>query len=302
MKISIIVNPIYVYGSEGWSPESVRLGGSEECVVEWGRRLVSRGHQVKVFHNGKHGAYDGVKYLPHAKYEPGDISLNVNYPQFHHTGKAIYWTSLTNNPDLSKFNAVCALSQYALDNTNILHKNTYIVPPGYDPIKIYPEEKIPKQCLYASSPDRGLDVLLEAWPKVYEAHPDATLIVTYGAEGRNIPGVTFLGEVDEDLMSELFRTSDVWAYPCTGVELYGMTGIKAQVAHCTPVIIPHMALSETVEFGVFCNRENYTESLIKTLSGIRTKDWREIHYGGWKFPTWEDSTDKLLEVMQKVLV
>lgn len=291
MRISFICN--YIYINDGWSPWDKRVGGSEEFIIEVSKRLAKK-HDVQVFHNGQHGNYEGVEYRSHDDFTPGDITINVNFPEFKTDGKQIFWTSLTEHPDLSHFEAVCYISEYAKANTGIEHKNTFWVPPGYDEKKIYPDKKMPKQCLYASSPDRGLDFLLEIWPKVYEAHPDATLVITYGAEA-NLPGIINLGAVDDATMSELYRTSQIWAYPCTGNELYCMTGIKAQAASCYPLIIPHMALEETVKFGRTTDKEHYADALINLLN---QKEFPKYDY---KYPTWDDSTKMLLDVVNLML-
>lgn len=299
MQISFIVNPVYL--NDGWSPWDLRLGGSEECVVEWSKRLAMR-HWVTVYHNGRHGEHKGVQYKDHSEYEPGDITINVNYPQWPVKGKTVYWSSLTDNPDTSKFDVVLGISEYAKQNTG-LPERTILLPPGYDDTQIYTGKKIAKQCFYSSSPDRGLDILLEAWPKVYEEHPDATLIVTYGGEV-DLPGVLNIGSVDERTMSEIYRTSDVWCHPCIGGELYCMTGKKAQVSGCIPVIIPIMALNETVERGFKVkDPKDYAQTLIEVLNmpmearnTIRQDVIKHAHA-----VTWEESTKTLLEIINGVL-
>lgn len=290
MKISFICNPIYING--GWSPFDTRIGGSEECIVEWSKRLAERGYECRVFHNGKHGTYEGVEYRNHSEFEPGDVTINVNYPQFKSEGKTIFWTSLTEHPDLSHFDKVLAISHYQLANCGIVHSNVELLPPGYDHAEIYPSRKIPKQCFYASSPDRGLSTLLEIWPKVYEAHPDATLLVTYGGHVDQ-QGVINFGSVDEETMNQIYRTSQIWCHPCNGGELYCMTGIKAQASGCWPVIIPTMALAETVKFGTFSNKDRYAEDLISALSTSN-----EIPVNS--YPTWDSTTDQLLDIIKSV--
>lgn len=304
MNIHFIVNPIEING--GWSPWDKRIGGSEETVVEVSKRL-AKSHIVKVFHNGQHGNYNGVFYLAHEDYKPGDVTINVNFPEFKVEGKSIYFTSLLQNPNLDDYDAVVAISEYAKANTG-LPKRTVVVPLGYDPEKIYPGKKIPKTCLYASSPDRGLDTLLQTWPKVHEAHPDALLIVTYGsgedfAKENYQDGIMFLPGVDEKTMSDLFRTSDIWCHPCNGGELFCITGKKAQVAGCIPVIIPVMALAETVERGFKTDKENYAKSLIEVLS-LSSEHKDKIRQDIIKHAnalTWQQTTDKLLSVIEKVL-
>jgi glycosyltransferase involved in cell wall biosynthesis len=292
MKISFICN--YIYINDGWSPWDIRIGGSEEFIVEVSRRLAKRGHTVQVFHNGRHGEFEGVLYRDHSEFEPGDVVINVNYPEFTCDAPQILWTSLTKHPNLSHFKAVCYISEYARENTGIVHDNLHWVPPGYDETKIYPDTKVAKQCFYASSPDRGLDTLLEAWPSVYSAHPNATLLLTYGAPRVDLPGVINLGTVDEETMNEIYRTSEVWCHPCNGGELYCMTGIKAQAAHCWPVVIPVMALAETVRFGTLTTKDEYTQALVKALGS----DHDIPHY---EFPTWSTVTDRLLKVIETVV-
>jgi len=296
MKISFIVNPVF----DGWSPASIRVGGSEECVIEWAKRL-AKDHEVTVYHNGLHGDYEGVNYKDHSEYQAEDVTINVNYPEFPVQGSTIFYTSLSENPDLSQFDAVACLSEYARTHTH-LPERAVIIPPGYDETQIYADKKVAKQCFYASSPDRGLSVLLDAWDKVYAVHPDATLLVTYGGN-IDLPGVINLGETDEKTMNDIYRTSDIWCHPCTGVELYCMTGKKAQAAGCIPVIVPAMALAETVERGFKTDIEHYAASLTEVLSmPMEGRDMirRDIirHANA---TTWEESTAQLLGLINSVV-
>lgn len=288
----------YVHLNGGWSPVDKRLGGSEEMVVETAKRLAKQ-HEVVVYHNGTHGIFDGVAYKAHEEFEEPDVVINLNAPEFDCRAPQIFWTSLAKRVDTSKFAAVCCISEFALNYAEIVHPNVFIIPPGYDPNKIKPGDKIPKQCFYASSPDRGLDVLLKAWPTVYERNPDATLILTYGAK-TDLPGVICLGDVDEDTMNEIYATSDVWCHPCTGIELFCMTGAKAQVAQCIPVVIPHMALMETVKTGYFTCEHDYAD----TLSAVLSHDYKEASKNrrgsANGFDTWDKTTTKLLKVINLI--
>ncbi|MCA9313735.1 hypothetical protein KDA08_05500 [Candidatus Saccharibacteria bacterium] len=286
MRISFIVN----YIEWGFSPWDKRIGGSEEFVVEVSKRLADRGHNVTVYHNGRHGLYEGVSYKDYEQFDYGGVLVNVNYPEF---GGDIFWTSLDKNPKLDQFKVVCGISQYQIDNCGIEHKDVRILPPGYNQDDIYPSDKVKKQCLYASSPDRGLDTLLRAWTSVHAAHPDATLIVTYGAQEYDIPNVEFV-DATSDEMNYLYRTSDIWCHPANGGELYCISGIKAQAAGCWPVVIPTMALSETVRYGTMANKDNYADKLIEALT-----EHPEPLQG--KYPTWDDATDQLEQIIKEVV-
>lgn len=305
MRINFLCNEVL----QGWEPTDTRLGGTEESIVEWAKELTRRGHMATVYRNGRNdgtkkqlfftGNQDGVMYLTRDDYikrhiKPDDICINIKSSEVTPKEPTLYLTNETNasDLDLSAYAGVIWPSQWAVDNIPVNNK-TFILPHGYDPKKIYSEKKIPKQCFYASSPDRGLDILLKAWPEVHRAHPDATLTLSYGGHA-DLPGVISLGEVDEDTMNEIYRTSDIWCHPATGGELYCMTGIKAQVAGCWPVVIPTMALKETVRYGTFSTPENYAEDLIATLNGYTSPP-------SFKYTTWKESTDKLLEIINSVV-
>lgn len=308
MRLNFVVNPVF----DGWEPTDTRLGGTEESVVNWAEELAKRGHEVYVYRNGRtalsetitsDGSY--VDYYPRESYKGGgDVCINIKSWDIAPKEPTLYFTNETNagELDLSAYAGVIWPSQWAADNIPVNNPKTFVVPHGYDPTHIYPQTKVPKQCFYASSPDRGLDVLLEAWPQVYARHPDATLIITYGS-GAVLPGVMNLGEADEHTMDEIYRTSDIWCHPCTGVELYCMTGKKAQAAGCVPVIIPHMALAGTVQRGFKTDREHYAQTLIEVLDmPMEARDaMRRVVISEAHADTWERSTDKLLKVIDSVV-
>lgn len=307
MRINFLVNEV----AGGWEPTDRRLGGTEESVARWAEELVRRGHDVIVYRNPTHKMNDtaihkGVWYK-NSKWYPqpdkADICINVKSSHIAPKEPMLYLTNETDagDADLSKYLGVIWPSQWAEENIPVDNSRRFILPHGYDSSKIYPSKKIPKQCLYASSPDRGLETLLRVWPKVHAAHPDATLKVTYGATEFDFPGIEFLGEVDEETMNQLYRESDIWTHPCNGGELYGITGIKAQAAGCVPVIIPTMALKETVRHGYFTDEAHYAETLIKALDEPEKRSEIRKALSRERYPDWQDSTDRLLEIIKEVL-
>ena len=283
MKLNLIVNPVM----GGWAPSSTRLGGTEESVVEWATRLKKRGHDVEVFHNGDHGRWGDVPYRERIDYPTrvnsgGGLTLNCNYPDLAPLERTVYFNNLVHagRLDLGQFLAVIHPSAWARDNLGVTHPHQEIVPHGFDRASIYPETKIPGTVLYASSPDRGLRELEEAWPQVVDECPHANLIVTYNGH-LSVPNFLALGDVSSDDMSELFRTCDVWVHPCLGGELFGITGVKAQAAGCWPVYYPTMALAETVQYGTRTDRRHLAEDLISAIRShpvvpkVRLVDWDE---------------------------
>lgn len=118
-----------------------------------------------------------------------------------------------------------------------------------------------------SSYDRGLDVLLELWPKVLEAVPDATLDVAYGwtvfdqfhkknpermkwkwqmIRKFNEFNVVEHGRLSHTELAKLMQTTQVLAYPTSFPEIDCITVKKAQAAKMDVVTSGYAALQESV--------------------------------------------------------
>jgi phosphatidylinositol alpha-mannosyltransferase len=77
-------------------------------------------------------------------------------------------------------------------------------------------------------PRKGLDLLLEAWPDVVTARPDAELIVM-GAD-RATDEVTWLGRVDDQTKARVLSSAAVYVAPQTGAESFGIVLVEAMSA------------------------------------------------------------------------
>lgn len=130
--------------------------------------------------------------------------------------------------------------------------------------------------LYTSSPDRGLDLVLELWPEVRYQVPEATLGYCYPGyfehAARTIPAlaefaeriralsrhdsVTPLGPLSQPQLAQLMLSSRVWVHPswCTPVgdrfyETSCIGAMEAQAAGLHIVASNWGALHETVRVG-----------------------------------------------------
>lgn len=118
-----------------------------------------------------------------------------------------------------------------------------------------------------SSYDRGLDVLLEIWPKILEKVPDATLQVAYGwnvfdqfhsknpermkwkwhmIRKFNEFGVKEHGRLSHEALAELMKTTQVLAYPTSFPEIDCITVKKAQAAKIDVITSGYAALQASV--------------------------------------------------------
>lgn len=301
LTIRFVVNNVF----NGWMPDDDRLGGTEDAVVQWAY-ILSQHSKVQVFSNFRAQNpfnYLGARYLNKQEYlaEAGQeegVTVFVNEYRVSVVEPSIYLTNETDadRHDLREYEWVIQPTQWAIDNIKVNQK-TKLIPYGYHPDRIKPARKIPKQCLYASSPDRGLDTLAIIWPEIVKEHPDAQLIVTYG--GRlDAPNTTCVGSITEDQMDRLYSTSDIWLHPCNGGELYGISGVKAQAAGAIPVYFPVMALQETVRDGVACeNPRDMYKKLVALLGNENEKDAIRERLMTLEFPTWESTAQQLIDVI-----
>jgi glycosyltransferase involved in cell wall biosynthesis len=138
-----------------------------------------------------------------------------------------------------------------------------------------PPERNPMRLIYASSPDRGLENLLQIFSRVREIVPAAELHVCYGfdniekviaRQGLNspaartyrrleaalkAPGVFHYGRLGQlELLGEWFKSS-IWCHPSNFTETSCITCMDAQACGAVPVTRPLWAIGENVQNGVF---------------------------------------------------
>lgn len=174
------------------------------------------------------------------------------------------------------------------------HVNTAIEPYfkgiGYKPLAVvgpnmifeYPEPivKDPHLMVYGSSYDRGLEHLLNMWPQIRKAVPDARLRVFYGWNLFDVgyhdnpermawkekinklmeqEGITHLGRIGHEAVKKEFEMAGIWAYPAHFAEISCITAMKAQANGAIPCVINYAALKETVKFGVQVDGDIYDQ-------------------------------------------
>jgi glycosyltransferase involved in cell wall biosynthesis len=116
-------------------------------------------------------------------------------------------------------------------------------------------------CYYSSTPFRGLSLLLQAWPDVIKAVPEARLhlftsMKVYNAEetddytrmydlAQNLPGVEYRGSVGQAELRETALQCRALAYPCTFPETSCIAAMEAMAAGCAVVSTSAGALIET---------------------------------------------------------
>lgn len=161
-----------------------------------------------------------------------------------------------------------------------------------------------KRVLFTSSPDRGLDIVLECWPRVRDQVPDAEFVSTYSrwydlvAEANpaayqfrehimsllNQPGVTRIkGGLGQQRLADLMRSSLVWAHPSWysdgNMQFHETSCISAMEAQAAGLVIVASnwgALTETVMHGTLIDgdprekdgvwRDAFVNQIVKGLT------------------------------------
>jgi glycosyltransferase involved in cell wall biosynthesis len=91
-------------------------------------------------------------------------------------------------------------------------------------------------------PRKNLETLLSAMTQVRETRPDVLLAVA-GTEDAQQPGVRWLGYVDDEELSRLYRGASVFAYP-SRFEGFGLPIVEAMASGTPTVASAHESLDE----------------------------------------------------------
>jgi glycosyltransferase involved in cell wall biosynthesis len=288
---------------ESWDWRSLEtgIGGSEEAVIRLSRVLASRGHTVTVY--GDTDGQDGdVTYRTREDYQPSDLCIVWRFPEAVLSKNApraeFTWLLMEDIVSGESFaraservDRILAMSQWHVGlYPQIAHKMS-VVGNGVDPAEFLTTNlpRDPHKFLWASCPTRGLETLLESWPKIRAAVPDATLDIYYGYDmirailpykaGEELerlqekietidrlkdqPGVAWKGRVGHTEIAQAMMGAGVFAYPTDFDELFSVTAAKMQAAGCWPVIFERAALAETVAFGWKSTPEFFVQDCIE---------------------------------------
>lgn len=170
------------------------------------------------------------------------------------------------------------------------------------------ETRQSKRLIYSSTPYRGLIHLLEIFPRVLQAHPEAELHIFSGSEVyrgaevdiaqekafksfiepfRNIAKCTIHGNILQKELAREFMRSAILAYPNTFPETSCITAMEAQAAGCVPVTSDLGALPETVgDAGILIPGEPgsslYKDLFVETICNLFSdqEKWRRFSEKG----------------------
>mgnify|MGYP001575301678 CR=1 FL=1 len=309
---------------EPWAPPSIDttgIGGSETALIQVAKRFAADGWKVDVYGTPEkyEGIHQSVGYWDLNRLRTdasADVLVSWRVPEAHALSiavrqKLLWCHDLNKGPDTDghwgKWDRVLGVSRWHADYLAQVYNltNTNYVPNGIDLDRFSePIKKVPFRCVYASSPDRGLETLLTIWPRIVKAEPTAELHIAYGWESfdksiqlgatqlipikqritkllETTPNVKWRGRLPQNELAKLYQESYLWPYPTTFLEVSCISAMEAMAGGCVPVTSGAGALPETIsDAGIVVYGNAYSEAwadfwLHCALAALCTPDVRK---------------------------
>jgi glycosyltransferase involved in cell wall biosynthesis len=275
------------------------LTGSELSCIVFASEMVKRGHDVSLHieHSDDLQEWNGIKLRSLQKINEIDSSFDValawNEPDALREVKSkIRFVNQQLNdfayckPDFDNF--VDVYTSPSDSHLEYIHRFTpnrskwEVLPNGCNPNSYDPNVKVPGRVIYASSPDRGLHLLLQAWPHIKRKVPAAHLrifyniddwvnrcmpihhhdiidMAEYGCRARYISlalqrmrnmDIQKIGSVSRTRMAREMSEAMTLAYPCDTArftEGFSVTTLEACASWTVPVISNTDSLGQIYE-------------------------------------------------------
>jgi len=342
------------YTEHEWNPEIADeegVGGSEEAVIQLTERWAEQGWNVTVYCNCGHEEreYNGVTYKPFWTYNYRDkynvtviwripkmagydINSDKIFVDLHDVLAEPPAKSQNEFPQerLDKIDKILVKSKWQRDACfpDIPKDKFEIIPHGLD-LEEHDIERDPHRLIWTSSYDRGLETLLDLFPKIREEVPDAKLDIFYGwgvwdsvhkgdpkmerrkqkmiEKFENLDGVEEYGKVGQKRITKEYLKSGVWSYPTEFTEILCISALKVQALGVIPITTNVAALDEVVQHGtkidakdIYSNEEAQQEWLDAIISELKnpTPEEERKEMMEWARDTfdWDDVADKWLEL------
>lgn len=262
------------------------VGGAELGLLSLAETMAERGHEVFVYNDPrKVGKQSGVQFFPTSNFFPHHangygldafILFRTPWPMVSAlVCSKVFWscdpqTAGHFGSDVFPYvdHTVC-ISPYHRDYFYRRYRHDFSTMTAIDlgvRVQDYAQDvqKVPGKCIYCSMPERGLELLHKAWPRIREAVPHASLVITADRRlwGVDYPGdehyrimwedqdVEYLGKIPRMELVRHQLESDVMAYPGAYEEMFCISAAECQVAGAVPITSTMGALPTTVEVGM----------------------------------------------------
>jgi glycosyltransferase involved in cell wall biosynthesis len=307
-----------------WSPLSLLtgIGGSEEAVIQMSKELQAQGKKVTVFCEcgDNDGVFSGVEYKDTIMFNPSDtfdtvIAWRGNFFDvctIKARNKILWLHDFPQQDQFTKcdFDKVVVLSEYhkSLLPANVPEEKIFVstnglVPKDFNNLII---DRKRGRIIYASSYDRGLELLLKNWKKVKEEVPYAELHIFYGwntydkfveCYGRSIDYKNYLvdlmnqegvfehGRVGHKKLLKEYCKSEVFAYPTDFAGEINCIALSKAIACGCRCVTNDLSVLKERNPDVVCSNEEFTDKLIETL---KQENKNELNKGYINDLSWEN--------------
>jgi len=331
-NVAIYTGPAW----EPWDRNTVDSGmaGSETWAAEIAAEFSKKGFNAVIYNECPEDGYvdrDGVTYRHYSKMQE-DIQYKfidlcilsrtcepLNFPLrtsnvyvmvhdiwlHHDKGYDVKQGRVVKYACLSEWHKEFFSDHHSVPEDKIMLTSNGVNTKLYEDVGSYEKKN---QIFYSSSPDRGLEQLLEMFPLIKKEVPDLVLKVAYGfhnwesaAKQRNNPeevkliekikglmeqdGVEYLGRVDKEELSVVQKESKAWLYPTWFSETFCITGVEAGMSENAIVTTPYAGIlttlgdspsyirgNESLPISHHSRTPEYQEAFVKESIKILTDD------------------------------
>ena len=261
-------------------PQNMGLGGIETAIIELSMALACNGHEIKLLTHCDHEVIlNGVHNIPINKNDDYtcDAFISINNSEFlNHTlcSKKILWLhnpiniekafrrgmifSLFKHQPHAVFGSLYAEKQM----TNLYpFKSRSVIPLGisHEFLQGNVGRKRAHQFIFASQPNRGLDLTINAWIKALPHLPaDASLNIfgvmsdqyQFYAQPENDLRIIFHPRLTKHVLATFYETAFAMIYPGANDETFCLAAAEAQCMGLPVITMGIGSLSERVSTGV----------------------------------------------------
>lgn len=296
MKIAFVDTSGILYDEE--TPLKKPLGGTESAVAFLSAALKNKLVDCKIINvDASTEESEAASYSTINEY---DIVVVISRPlecfklrkKYGFKGKMVYWTGESYDQPVNRFlneqdvagsiDKVVLLSQWHKSNMNmhfppIKDKSTVIRFGVNNTFRDITKMNKEPTMVYISTPYRGLDVLLEAFPLIRQEVPYAKLEIYSGMNlysrgdqdvkfqrlydaAESMEGVTYSPAIDQTTLAQKLSSAVIFSYPCTYEETFCTALVNAMSAGCYPITSTLGPLPEvSLGFGRTVNIKKYTD-------------------------------------------
>jgi glycosyltransferase involved in cell wall biosynthesis len=227
------------------------------------------------------GSYSGGS-IKHFLYTDHTFIQNLSYPDFNRTRMPSktwlqYERDIYNNADVN-FTMSSNISDSLLKDYDISPEKVYLVGAGsnikLDPIMLEERNYGAKRIIFVGRDwkRKGGPILVSAFEKILDVHPDAQLVIIGCNPDINLKNVTVTGDISLNEVAKYYSQSSIFCLP-TRIEPFGIVFLEAMM-YSLPVVATNVgAIPDFIgeENGILVepnNVEQIYESLLKLLNDI----------------------------------